>query len=316
MPKKYMQITLTSSGGLEKTAVYLWHPAGEVRGVVQIIHGMREHMGRYDDFAAFLTTQGYAVLGHDQMGHGKSGSGDAAFGFFGEKDGPKTLVKNCHRITRLAQKRYPGAPIFLLGHSMGSFIGRLYILHYAQEIAGFICMGTGGERKLAPLARALAEVAVRTRGHKADGRLLDKLTFSQYTRRCPEEPSRMAWLSRDPQIVEKFEWDALIRPYFTNAGFRDLYEIQIAASGKQWAGRVDKTMPILLVSGSEDPVGDYGKGVVQVYERLKMAGALDVECKLYEGARHEILNEINREEVYYDLFSWMEEHLPERKATT
>lgn len=306
MPKQYEQIILTSSGGLARTAVYLWRPVGEVLGCVQIIHGMREHMGRYSDFAAFLTSQGYAVCGHDHMGHGRSGSTDSAFGYFGETDGPKNLIRDCRRVTRLIQREFPGTPLFVLGHSMGSFLGRLYILHAPKEIAGFICMGTGGRELLAPVARVLSELAVRIGGAKTEGRLLDKLTFRSYKKRCADDPYKMAWLSRDGQVVEQYEFDALIRPYFTNSGYRDLYEIQMAASGKRWARLVDQTLPILLLSGSEDPVGGYGKGVAAVYEDLKLAGVLDVTCKLYDGARHEVLNELNREEVYYDLLTWME----------
>lgn len=306
--RDYMQITLVSNNGLDRTAVYLWQPKGQIKGVVQVIHGMREHMGRYNDFARFLTVQGYAVIGHDHMGHGRSGSADAAFGYFGEEGGAVSLVKNCHTITRLAQRLFPQKPVFLLGHSMGSLIGRLYILHYPMDIAGFICIGTSGEKMWAPFGRALSEILIKTRGSKTEGKMLDKLTFLDYRRRCRDEQSGMAWLTRDAEIVEKYEWDALIRPYFTNSGFRDLYEIQMAATGKHWASRVDKTLPILLLSGGNDPLGNYGKGVVQVYERLKLAGALDVECKIYEGARHEILNEINKEEVYYDIFIWLEQH--------
>lgn len=312
MQKQYTPITLAQADGLERLAVYLWRTDGPPRAVVQILHGVKEHMARYDNFAAYLTSQGYAVCGHDHMGHGRSGTGESAFGYFGESGGPKKLVKDSHRVTRFIQREYPGTPVFLLGHSMGSFIGRLYILHYASEIAGFICMGTADDRKLAPVARIVAEAVVRLRGPqgaKEEARLLDKLTFGGYNRRFTLESSRNAWLSRDPQAVEAYDWDALIRPYITNGGFRDLYELQMAACGKKWAGKVDKSLPILLVSGAEDPVGDYGRGVVRVYEKLKLAGVLDVRCKLYDGARHEVLNELNREEVYYDIHTWMEEHL-------
>lgn len=309
MRKNYTQITLAQAEGLDRLAVYLWRTRDQPRAVVQILHGVREHMARYSEFASYLTARGYAVCGHDHMGHGRSGTSESAFGYFGETGGPKKLVKDSYRVTRLIQREYPEIPIFLLGHSMGSLIGRLYILHYSSEIAGFVCMATSDENRFAPVARAFSELVIKAKGTKAEARLLDKLTFWGYNKRFTLENSRMAWLSRDPQTVEDYEWDALIRPYITNSGFRDLYELEIAACGKQWAGKVDKSLPIMLVSGAEDPMGDHGKGVVRVYEKLKLAGALDVQCKLYEGARHELLNEINREEVYHDIHTWMEDHL-------
>lgn len=306
MKRRHEQIILRDAGGLEQLAVYLWRPRGEVRGVVQIIHGMREHMGRYDDFAAFLCTQGYAVCGHDQMGHGRSGNSESAFGYFGEKNGTKMLVRDCYRVTRMLQREFAGLPLFLLGHSMGSLIGRLFVLHHSNEIAGFICMGTSGGKHFVPVIRAFAGLTVKMQGSKMESKMLDKLTFLNYNRRF-SELSKNSWLSRDKQSVERYEWDALIRPYLTTSGYRDLYDMQLAVSDKRWFNIVDKTLPMLILSGAEDPLGDYGKGVVQVYERLKLAGALDVECKLYEGARHELLHEINREEVYYDIYAWMQD---------
>lgn len=309
MAPEFEQIIISIPREFRRIAVYLWKPKEEVRGIVQIVHGMREHMGRYRELAHFLCGYGFAVCGHDHMSHGKSRLPDAAFGYFGETDGPQTLVRDCRRVTRLIQQLAPSLPVFLLGHSMGSFIGKLCVLHNPLVYGGFVCTGTGGENSNAPTARALAEFLVRTQGSKQEGRLLDKLTFSGYNRHFRGEDSPSAWLSRDPAIVRGYDTDPLIGRYFTNSGFRDLYDIQMAATRNQWAKRVDKTLPILLMAGSDDPVGNYGQGVLEVYNRLQQAGVRDVELHLYEGARHEVLNETNRADVYADLLLWLKKHL-------
>ena len=306
---KQETFAIPSANGQEKLAVTLWQPDTPPRGVVQIVHGMREHMGRYADFASFLASQGFATIGHDQLGHGKTVLNGKPFGYFGEKDGARFLLGDCRNVTHLLQRRFPNLPLFLLGHSMGSFITRIYILRCAKELAGYICMGTGGEEPLAPLGRTLAETLVRMGQGKKEAAFLSRLVFSPYSRHFPDEDDSNAWLSRDKDAVALYGGDTYTKSLLTNAGFRDLMELQLAATSKAWAQRIDKDLPIFLVAGSQDPVGGYGKGVVQTYERLVLAGVLDVQCKLYEGARHEVLNEINREEVYFDLLRWIQQRI-------
>lgn len=305
MAKPYTSMKMVGRDG-KPVMVYLWQPETAPRGVLQVIHGMKEHMARYDDFAQFLTAQGYVVCGHDHPGHGRSGGQDAHLGYFGEDQGAKLLLQRCRQVTGMLTRQYPELPLFLLGHSMGSFLGRLCVLHQPEVYQGFLCMGTGGERRMASVGRVLAEALVRIQGGQTEGRFLDRLTFHGYNKRCTLDGESRAWLSRDPDVVAAYVADPLTYPYFTNAGYRDLYELQMAATSKAWVQRVDKMLPILLVSGKEDPVGGYGKDIVQLYEQLMLAGAQDVTCQLYEGARHELLNEMNREEIYYDLYTWME----------
>lgn len=310
MPEQYKQIVLKQSGELDQTAVYLWRSGATPRAVVQVIHGMREHMGRYGEFAAYLSARGYAVCGHDHMGHGYTGGPDRVYGHFGRRDGVRNLLRNCRRVTQFIHSVYPETPLFLLGHSMGSLLGRLYVLHWPEDLSGFLCLGTSGVHTMLPGARVLAEGVARLRGGEAEGRLLDRLTSSTFRGRFRGEDADLAWLSRDKETQAHYREDKLIGPRLTNSGYRDLYDLCLAASGDRCFASTDKTLPILLTSGTEDPSGDYGRGVEDVYKRYKDAGLVDVECKLYEGARHELLNEINREEVYGDLYSWMERHLP------
>lgn len=309
MASKLEKTKFKSTDGKTDVAVYIWTPEDTaVRGVVQIIHGMREHMGRYADFAAFLNAKGYAVCGCDHIGHGETVGETGKYGHFGEKDGAKFIVRDCRKLTQIIQKRFPDVPYTVLGHSMGSFIGRLYIIGYSENIDGFICMGTGGANPVASAGRLVAEGMIRMgKGEKA-GKLLDKIAFGNYNKNIPNAASKNAWLTRDAAIVEAYDNDAHTRELFTNHGFRDLIDMQIAATSRKWAEQAPKELPILIVSGTADPVGDYGKGVTQVYDSLKKAGVQNVTLKLYLDARHEILNEINKEEVYCDIFDWMEEN--------
>lgn len=308
MASNLEKIKFMSTDGKTNVAAYIWTPDNTpVRGVVQIIHGMREHMGRYADFSAFLNAKGYAVCGGDHLGHGETVGDTGKYGHFGEKDGAKFMVRDCRRLTQIAQKRFPELPYFVLGHSMGSFIGRLYIIGYSKNIDGFICMGTGGENPLASAAKLIAESMIRMgKGEKA-AKLLDKIAFGSYNKRIPNAYSKNTWLTRDDTIVEAYDNDEHVKNLFTYYGFRDMLDLQIAATSSKWAEQVPKELPILIVSGTGDPVGDYGKAVTQIYDSLKKAGVENVSLKLYLDARHEILNEINKEEVYCDIFDWMEE---------
>lgn len=308
MASKLEKTKYLSADGKTNITAYIWTPDdAPVCGVVQIIHGMREHMGRYADFAAFLNAKGYAVCGDDHLGHGETASEAGKYGHFGEKDGAKNIVRDCRKLTQLMQKKFPDTPYFVLGHSMGSFIGRLYIVGYSENISGFICMGTGGENPLAPMGRLIAEGMIRMGKGDKTGKLLDKIAFGGFNKGIPDAVSKNAWLTRDAEIVEAYDKDAHVKELFSNHGFRDLLDLQIAATGSKWAEQAPKNLPILIVSGTKDPVGDYSKGVTKVYEQLKSQGAENVSLKLYPDARHEILNETNKHEVYGDILDWMEE---------
>jgi alpha-beta hydrolase superfamily lysophospholipase len=309
MTTEYTLRTFTGSDGDHAIAMYTWLPQAQPKGIVQIIHGMREHMGRYADFAAFLCSQGFIVCGHDHLGHGKTARDPEDFGYFGGDKGCQYLLGDCKRVTRLITREYPELPIFLLGHSMGSFVGRLVILRPPVKLAGFICMGTGGEVKIAAVSRAMLEVLSKLRGERKASAFLNRLVISPAMALRGKQDS--GWLSRDTAIVEAFESDPFAEPLFTNRAICDLITLQMAATSPQWARRVDPDLPILLLSGDKDPVGQNGRGVVETSERLKLAGCRDVQCNLYEEARHELLGEINKEEVYFDIYQWIDRHLPE-----
>lgn len=303
----FEKINFPSTDGKTRVTAYLWTPdGGQVRGVVQLIHGMREHMGRYAHFAAFLNENGYVLCGNDHLGHGETVSKGGLYGHFGKSGGADFLVDDCKALTEIMKKRYPAAPLFLLGHSMGSFIGRIYVTKYGQELSGFICMGTGGPNPLAKAGHALASILACVGLGKKEGRLMDNIAFGKYNDRFKNENSDNAWLSRDKEIHTQYANDVHTKSLFTNAGFRDMLKLNIAANSKSWFESVPKNLPVLIVSGAEDPVGDYGNGVEQVRNGLRDAGLEKLEFKLYDGARHEILNETNRCEVFADILEWIE----------
>ena len=271
-----------SADGASQIACYFYEPPAEPIGVLQISHGMCEYMERYEEFADFLCGKGFAVCGHDHLGHGASAQNPDGLGYFAKKDGAAFLPEDVRRLTQMAKKRWPGKPYFLLGHSMGPAAGA------GKALASLLC-------------------AVGLEKHRSI--FLNSLAFGSYNRRFDAPKSKYAWLSREDSIVRKYEQDPLCNYTFTAAGFRDLFALLIRVSAPEWAEKVPKNLPVFLISGEDDPVGDYGKGVRKVEAMLRKAGIRDLSCRLYPGGRHEILNETNRREVYEDVWEWLRERL-------
>ncbi len=299
-----------SSDGEHPLYVSIWTPADtDIRAVVQICHGMAEHIRCYERFAGELCARGFVVCGDDHLGHGRTAEKPEERGFFGEKNGVHHLVEDEQRVREEMQRRYPGKPYFLLGHSMGSFITRRYITRYADGLAGYLCCGTAGRNPLAGLGIALADLMIALRGPRRTGKFLDKLAFGAYNSRFPEKGPDRKWLSRDNEGYPDVSGDEKWGFVFTNAGFRDLFRLLRSVTGSRWARTVPKDLPIALFSGDNDPVGAFGKGPRQVYRWLENAGVRDLSLKLYPDARHELHNEINRDEFLADVVGWIDRHI-------
>lgn len=283
---------------------------GEVKAVLQISHGMCEYIERYAEFASYLCERGIAVCGHEHLGHGEAARADGTLGYFARKDGWKLLPADVRKLTILMQKRFPGKPYFLLGHSMGSFVARIYLAKYGNLLDGAIIMGTSGKNPLCPLGIRLAENIVRKKGERYRSSLLKQLSMGSYNKKFKAEKSESSWLTKEAGIRDRFDRDPLCHFTFTAAGYRDLFTLLQQASAAESFERIPRELPILLVSGTDDPVGNYGKGVREVYGRMKKAGVANVTLKLYEGDRHEILNETDRANVYADIYRFLEEHIP------
>ncbi len=286
-----------------------------IRCIVQIVHGMAEYVERYEEFAEFLTDRGFVVTGEDHMGHGKSVGKDGKFGYFCEQDPATVLVRDVHRLKKMTMEMYPNIPYVMLGHSMGSFITRNYMFRYGTGINAAVVMGTGMPPKaLTVFARTLSGIQRMIFGSGKKGRLIDRLAFGQYNRRIDHPETSFDWLSRDAQRVDEYKNDPLCGFVFTVNGFQTLFELVGRLYHPENLERIPKKMPVFLISGDSDPVGDYGRGVRKTYISLRAVGLEDIKVKLYEGARHELLNEINRQDVMEDIYAWIEEKVLHEKA--
>lgn len=284
---------------------------GEVRGIVQIIHGMAEYVERYGEFAEYLTDRGFAVVGEDHLGHGKSVGENGKQGYFCANDPATVVVRDSHRLKKKTQERYPGVPYFILGHSMGSFILRNYMCRYGKGIDGAVIMGTGMQPGwLLAVSRAAAAVQKLFCGDGHVSRFLDKAAFGSYNKKIVNPRTAFDWLSRDGKKVDAYIADPDCGFVFTVNGFRTLFELISRIRKAKNLANIPDTLPVLMVSGDADPVGDYGKGVQKAYASLKKAGLSDITLKMYHDDRHELLNETDREQIMEDIYTWIDEKMP------
>lgn len=297
-----------SSDGKHMCEAILYMPSGAARGAVQIAHGMAEHIGRYEGLFRDLAEAGYVVAGASHLGHGNTAASQEELGFFGEGDGEKFLLADLYKVNKQLRRRFPTLPVALLGHSMGSFLARLYAVEKPDSIDALILHGTGGSNPLLPLGKLTAYIIEQCRGGKHRSGLLRSLAFSGYNSHFKGE-GEYAWLSRRPDVREAYEADPLCGFTFTVSAYRALFRMVGASNSKDWYGAYPKSLPVLIMSGEEDPVGNYGRGPRQVYKRLLLAGAEDVTLKTYAGARHELLQEENTGEVVSDMLAWLSEKL-------
>ncbi len=295
----------------KKTKVHAvkWAPdAGEWTAVLQITHGMLEYIERYEEFAKFLTDRGFLVVGHDHLGHGESVLSEKEYGFFAEEKPSDTLVLDMHSLRRLVQKENKEKPYFMLGHSMGSYLLRKYITRYAKGLDGAVIVGTGNMPDgLMKLGMCICSVLGWKYGWHYRSRLVKSLSFLGPYRKFDVTGKRIAdnWLTRDLEIAQRFYEDFKCSFDFTVNGYYGLMEAVYYDSQLKYIRRIPKTLPLFLVSGDDDPVGNMGKGVKKVYRQYKEAGISDVRLRLYPGARHEILNEINRNLVFEEIYRWI-----------
>ncbi|MFV0526633.1 MAG: lysophospholipase [Acidimicrobiales bacterium] len=301
-----------TDGARIHTARWLPDEGTPVRAVLQIAHGMAEHSQRYERFARALTGAGYAVYANDHRGHGQTAEFSGNRGYFADGAGFDRVVKDMAEVTARARAEQPGKPVVLFGHSMGSFLSRAYVLRYGDDLAGLILSGTGGSgRRLSKLALWLARAEARIRGRQAPSTMLSKMTFGSFNREFKPNRTDFDWLSRDDAEVDAYAEDPWCGEVFTTGFFVDLFRASGPINDDDVVASVPKDLPILLISGDMDPVGgELGEGVIEVAEQYKRLGVTDVTAELYPGARHELLNETNRDEVTNDVLTWLNNHLP------
>ena len=289
-----------------------WRPEGKVRAVLQICHGMVEYIGRYDEFARYLCDRGYYVVGNDHLGHGKSVQAKSEYGFFDEKYGNACVLGDMHTLRQRTEKKYPGVPYFILGHSMGSTLLRQYIQMYGNGLSGVVLMGVVADQNklLLVFGKRLCRVMAAFRGWHYRSKMIDSMAIGSFNRKFRPARTRADWVTSDQEHLDAYVSDPLCSFMFTVNAYYSMFGGMLLMNKKESVYMIPKTLPVLFASGAEDPVGDFGKGVRKVFEKYKIAGIRDVSLRLYAGDRHEILNETDRGQVYADLFEWFEERIP------
>lgn len=304
--RKEFEFESSNKVNIVKGVVWLPKEINKAKGIIQIVHGMCEYIEKYDDFASFLTKKGYIVCGHNHIGHGSSINGEDELGYFAKENGYHFLIRDTYHVTRLMKKEYPNIPYLLLGHSMGSFIARGYVKEYGDKIDALMLSGTGGKNPFIDLGINICKRVIAKRGEKYHSKYLEKIVIGSFNSKFIPHRTKYDWLTRDEEKVDEYVEDKLSGFSFTASAYLDLFRLHKNANEDKWFETVRKDLPIYIFSGAMDPVGDYGKGVTLVFEKLKEAGVKDVSIRLYEDARHETLNEINKKEVYQNVLNWIE----------
>ena len=301
--------TYEGSNGFSRIYYYEYIPETEPIGVIQIAHGMCEYLERYQPFIEFLLGKGLIVVGNDHLGHGRTAAPDPGvletLGYMGN-DGWKYMVDDMHRLVLHMHHKYRELPYYLLGHSMGSFLARAYIAKYGEELDGVIISGTAGSNPVLREALLFVQQQKKKHGSMYRSEQVHKMMFGIYNRRIQNPENAYAWLSRDPAVGEKFMENPYSNYRFTLDGFYNLLSMLHHVSSSDCYKSADAHIPMLIVSGEMDPVGDYGRGVREVNRRYRKEEWPDLTLKLYPEMRHEILNEIGKEQVYEDIYNWLD----------
>ena len=303
---KKIEFKFRSTGNRVDIRAVKYVPDKKIIAILQIAHGMVEFIDRYDEFAKFLTSKGFLVVGNDHIGHGESVNSKDDWGYFGE-NGNKVLEDDIHLLTTIIKKEYPDLPYFLLGHSMGSFYARQYMSDYGNELDGCIVMGTGYQPLVVVKAgMAMCKMIALFKGWRHRSNFVNNMAFGSYNKQFEPVRTRADWLTKDEKIVDFYINEPKCSFLFTLNGYFNMFKGLSRLHDKKLLNKIPKKLPILLVSGSNDPVGSNGKEVKQVYDTYNELQLEDVNMKLYPNDRHEILNELDNKQVYEDIYSWLD----------
>lgn len=300
-------LSVPSSDGIHNLSGVVYLPDGEVKGLFQVVHGMTEYVERYDRFLTDMAKNGYIAFGYDHLGHGKTVNNDSELGYIAKKKGWELLAKDVKVYSDAVRQRFGNEdmPLCIMGHSMGSFISRLAAEKFVTP-RSLIIMGTGGPNPAAGIGIALVEIIKRFKGDKHFSKLIDNIAFGSYNKRfggnIPEDPK--LWLTNDENVRKKYYADPYCMFNFSVSAMGDLIRLIKYTNSDKWYKNISESLPMLLLSGADDPVGNYGKGIKIVETRLRKYEK-KVDSKLYQGARHEILNDFTYEEVCSDILKFL-----------
>lgn len=304
------RFTFVSADGKTNIDAVKWIPEdGQYHGILQISHGMVEYIDRYKPFAEYLNQKGYLVVGHSHLGHGASVLTKDDWGYFADKDSADVLIKDMHTLRTMIQCENEGVPYFMLGHSMGSYLLRRYLTVYHDNLRGAIIMGTGCvPDAMSKLGKNLCSFLAKFLGWHHRSKLMQSLAFSGPYKKFDMDGSNPEnnWLTRDTEVVKQYYGEPRCRFLFTLNGYHMLMDTVYYDNQVENVQKMPAKLPIFIVSGQDDPVGDMGEGIKKVYYLYEQVGLKDITYKLYEKDRHEILNELDKDTVYADILSWME----------
>lgn len=287
-----------------------WIPEGEIKAVLQLVHGMAEHVERYDEFARWMAEKGFLVVAEDHLGHGKSVKNPDEYGFFCEKDALTIVLRDIHRLKKITQEGNPGKKYFMLGHSMGSLLLRNYIFKYGKGIDGAILTGTASQPSyMTRSGLAILKTMQSVKGSHCRSMAASKLVNGDYNGRIQNPRTPFDWLSHNEENIDKYIEDEMCGYLFTLNGFITMVTAVDRMNDKKLLAAMPKELPVIFMSGAEDPVGNYGEGVKRSYGQFINAGMINTKMKLYPELRHEILNEPCREDIFEDIYSFLTKNI-------
>lgn len=297
---------LESSNGIYKVhGKFLFPTDGEIKGIIQFSHGMCEYIDKYSDFFEYMVKKGFVVVGHDHIGHGDSINTIEDRGYFGEKDGYKSMIEDLKKVTDMIKCEFQNKPLFIVAHSMGSLIARCYAAKYGNELTGLILCGTVGPNPLAKAGIRMSNLIADKKGERYRSNKLFELSLKYANIKFMPAKTRFDWATSDESEVGRHVRDEKGNFVFTARGFNDLFHLVLLANSDKVIKTVPKRLPIIFMSGDNDPIGENGSGVERAVKKYKDLGLMNIRIKLYEGKRHELLKEINKHAIYEDIYKWI-----------
>ena len=307
----FREFSFSSSNGADKLYACKCLPDTEAKAIIQIAHGVCDHIARYGEFMDFLAANGYIVAGNDHLGHGKNIKDESSKGYFADENGWDYVVSDIDSLRDILCAEHPNIPYILFGHSMGSFLARSYAIKYPDKYSALILSGTGHmPAAMINAGYALSQAAVKKSGTKKEGHLLNKIAFGSYNNRIENPRTEFDWISSCADEVDKYIADPCCGFVCKTSLYRDMMAGIRFITKQSNINKMNKQPPVLFFAGKDDPVGEYGAGVERAYKAFCKAGIRDIFMKLYPGGRHEMLNEVNKAQVYEDILQWIEMRLP------